>query len=203
MQQKPVMYRLFFNMSERTFLIACLGNPGPEYAHTRHNIGFEIADLLAEQLDCKWEDKRFAWHAAGSVKGRKIILIKPTTYMNLSGRAVLYWLQHYKLELSQLLVVADDINLQNGQIRIKGKGSDGGHNGLRNIQDMLGTNNFPRLRFGVGNDFAPGQQVHYVLGKWPPEEVAVIKERIAIASDAVKSFALEGLERAMNKFNGA
>jgi len=123
--------------------------------------------------------------------------------MNLSGRAVLYWMKQIKVEPEQILVVTDDINLEIGQIRLKAKGSDGGHNGLRNIQDLLGSNVYPRLRFGVGNDFLPGQQVDYVLGKWNPEETNLLNERVLLARDAAISFGLEGLERAMNKYNGA
>lgn len=191
----------FYNMSERTFLIVGLGNPGPEYAHTRHNIGFDIADLLVTQLGGTFEDKRFAFKAECKLKGKKVVVIKPTTYMNLSGRAVLYWLKELNIPSSQILVIADDINLGIGKIRIKGKGSDGGHNGLRNIQEVLGSVDYPRLRFGAGNNFPPGKQVHYVLGKWEKEEETLINERIAAAAEAIKSCILEGMETAMNRFN--
>lgn len=195
------MASFFYNMSERTFLIVGLGNPGPEYAHTRHNIGFDIADLLVTQLGGTFEDKRFAFKAECKLKGKKVVVIKPTTYMNLSGRAVLYWLKELNIPSSQILVIADDINLGIGKIRIKGKGSDGGHNGLRNIQEVLGSVDYPRLRFGAGNNFPPGKQVHYVLGKWEKEEEPLITERIGTAADAIKSCILEGMETAMNRFN--
>jgi PTH1 family peptidyl-tRNA hydrolase len=188
-------------MSEKTFLIVGLGNPGSEYAQTRHNIGFDIADLLVEQLGGTFEDKRFAWKAECRLKGRKVIVIKPTTYMNLSGRAVLYWLKELNIPSSQMLVIADDINLGIGKIRIKGKGSDGGHNGLRNIQELLGSVDYPRLRFGAGNNFPPGRQVHFVLGKWEKDEEPIINDRKTTATEAIKSCILEGMDIAMNRFN--
>jgi PTH1 family peptidyl-tRNA hydrolase len=188
-------------MSERTFLIVGLGNPGTEYARTRHNIGFDIADLLVEQLGGSFEDKRFAFAAECKLKGKKVVVIKPTTYMNLSGRAVLYWMKELNIQPSQILIIADDINLGIGKIRIKGKGSDGGHNGLRNIQELLGSVDYPRLRFGAGNNFPPGKQVHYVLGKWEKDEEPIINERIVIAAEAIKSCILEGMDTAMNRFN--
>jgi PTH1 family peptidyl-tRNA hydrolase len=189
-------------MADKTYLIAGLGNPGVQYEWTRHNIGFEICNVLAERLEADWHDKRYAFCADAKLKGRRIFLIKPTTYMNLSGRAILHWMNQLKITNEQLLVVTDDINLQPGQIRIKPKGSDGGHNGLRNIQEMMGTNQYPRLRFGVGNDFHPGQQVNYVLEKWDAYREKEMKERIELAADGVAGFALEGVERAMNRFNG-
>lgn len=193
----------FCVMSERTFLIAGLGNPGSEYAGTRHNIGFDVVDLLCQKLEGNWEDKRYGWRSECRLKGRKIILLKPSTYMNLSGRAILYWMKEYKLEKEQLLVITDDINLHSGKLRLKSRGSDGGHNGLRNIQEMLMTTDYPRLRFGVGNDFPKGAQVHYVLGKWADEEKKLVEEQLIKAAEAAESFVLEGIDRAMNRFNNA
>ena len=183
------------------YLIAGLGNIGDEYANTRHNIGFMMLDRLATDEKFEFADKRYGFVAEYKYKGRIFILLKPSTYMNLSGRAVNYWLQKEKLELSHLLVLVDDIALPFGTLRLKGKGSDGGHNGLRNINEVLGTQDYARLRFGVGSDFSEGRQVDYVLGEWSEEEEKTLSERFKLTSDMIRSFGTIGLERTMNFFN--
>ena len=184
------------------YLIAGLGNIGDEYANTRHNIGFNIVDQLAHSEGVRFSVDRLGSIASIRVKGRTLLLLKPSTYMNLSGKAVQYWLNHEKIGLENLLVVTDDLALPFGTIRLKGKGSDGGHNGLKNIQATLLTDQYARLRFGVGNSFAKGRQVDYVLGKWNEEEQKTLQERIIKSADAVKSFALVGINMTMNQFNG-
>lgn len=181
------------------FLIAGLGNVGDEYAHTRHNIGFDVADALAPASDFHLD--RLAYYASLKFKGRILHVIKPTTYMNLSGKAVKYWMEKEKISLENVLVVTDDIALPYGKIRLRKEGSDGGHNGLKNITEALGTSAFPRLRFGIGGDFPKGHQVDYVLGKWTKEEEKLLPQRIDVAVEAVKSFATIGIERAMNTYN--
>ena len=186
----------------KKFLIAGLGNIGSEYENTRHNIGFNVLDALVEGASniCFRED-RYAHVAEYKFKGRIYILIKPTTYMNLSGKAVNYWMQKENISADNLLVVTDDIALPFGAIRIKGKGSDGGHNGLKNIIAVLGNAKFPRLRFGVGNEFSKGKQADYVLGKWSDEEESKLIERIETCVKAVQSFGFAGLNNTMNSFN--
>ncbi|MCR5820095.1 MAG: aminoacyl-tRNA hydrolase [Bacteroidaceae bacterium] len=189
------------------FLIVGLGNIGPEYAATRHNIGFRIVDALAASVNedkgkpTVWEDKRYGFVTRISVKGRQLILLKPSTFMNLSGNAVRYWMQQEKIELPHLLICVDDIALPFGQMRMKPGGSDAGHNGLKHIAQILGTQQYARLRFGVGSDFFPGQQVDYVLGHFPEEQEALIPERTKIASSAIKTFCLAGIQMAMNELN--
>lgn len=183
------------------FLIVGLGNTGSEYEGTRHNIGFDILNRLAEAEKVTFASNRLADVAYLKLKGRSIVLIKPTTYMNLSGKAVNYWLQLEKIERSNMLVLVDELALPLGKIRIGPKGSDGGHNGLKNIQEVLGTNEYVRLRFGISNAFSKGKQVDFVLGKWTEEEKPLVKERIDIAVEAIKSFTFIGLERTMNIFN--
>jgi PTH1 family peptidyl-tRNA hydrolase len=183
------------------FLIVGLGNIGSEYKNTRHNIGFDVLDFLAKEDGVSFSEGRLADVAQLKIKGKPIVLIKPTTYMNLSGKAVNYWLQQEKINLENLLVIVDELALPLGKLRINPKGSDGGHNGLRNIQETLNTTNYNRLRFGIGNQFSKGKQVDFVLGKWTDEEQKQLQERIKIASDAIKSFAFIGLERTMNSFN--
>lgn len=192
----------------KKFLIAGLGNIGDEYAHTRHNIGFDVADALAnsclkeeEKKNKIFSDSRLAMVAHVKFKGKQIAIIKPTTFMNLSGKAVNYWLAEEKIERENLLVIADDIALPFGKIRIKKQGSDGGHNGLTSIIDTLGTEEFPRLRFGIGGDFPKGKQVDYVLGRWSEEEKKMLAERISFAIDALKSFITIGIEKTMTQFN--
>ncbi|MDX5320187.1 MAG: aminoacyl-tRNA hydrolase [Bacteroidota bacterium] len=183
------------------YLIAGLGNVGAEYANTRHNIGFNVVDELARRMGVSFEVGRHAYVAEGKFKGRTIVLIKPTTYMNLSGKAVNFWLKELKLKDENLLVVTDDLALPFGKIRMKGKGSDGGHNGLKDINLTLGHNHYARLRFGIDSRFGKGRQVDYVLGKWNAEEEQGLDEAVNKAADAVESFCSIGLERTMNFFN--
>ena len=183
------------------FLIVGLGNIGDEYAETRHNIGFKILDHLAKDANVKFSSDRYADVAQLKYKGKQLILIKPTTFMNLSGKAVNYWLQTEKIELNNLMVLVDELALPFGKIRIGPKGSDGGHNGLKNIQETLNTTSYPRLRFGISNEFNKGAQVNYVLGKWQEEELKTLSERINVAAEAVKAFSFIGLQRCMNEYN--
>lgn len=183
------------------FLIVGLGNIGAEYAETRHNIGFKIVEHLASEAGVKFSSGRYADVAQVKHKGKILVLVKPTTYMNLSGKAVNYWLQAEKLEPENMMVLVDEIALPYGKIRIGPKGSDGGHNGLKDIQATLGHSNYPRLRFGIGKEYHKGSQVNYVLGEWSEEELATLNERIKISADAVKAFAFVGLQRCMNEYN--
>jgi PTH1 family peptidyl-tRNA hydrolase len=183
------------------YLIAGLGNIGSEYTNTRHNIGFKVLDSLAEESGIFFKPARLADVAELKHKGRTLILIKPTTYMNLSGKAIQYWLQHEKIEVQNMLVVTDDLALPFGKIRIKTKGSHGGHNGLRNIEETLSTQEYPRLRFGISAQFSKGNQVDYVLGNWDEEELNTLQQRIDIAKEAILSFSFIGAERTMNFFN--
>ena len=170
------------------FLIVGLGNIGPEYADTRHNAGFMVLDALAKEQGIKFSTERYASVAEFSMKGRQVTLIKPTTYMNLSGKAVNYWMQAEKIPVENILVITDDLALPFGNLRMKGKGSDGGHNGLKDIQAVLKTQDYARLRFGVGADFHKGQQSDYVLGEWTSEEKETIGDRIKIATEFIKGF---------------
>ena len=183
------------------YLITGLGNIGDEYANTRHNIGFMMLDRLAAEEKLEFADKRYGSVTEYRYKSRIFVLLKPSTYMNLSGRAVHYWLQKEKLETDHLLVLVDDIALPFGALRLKGKGGDGGHNGLKNINEVLGTQEYARLRFGTGNDFAQGSQLNYVLGEWTKEEETAISERLNLTADIIRSFGTVGLERTMNLFN--
>ncbi len=183
------------------YLIAGLGNIGEEYTHTRHNIGFDILDAYAKASNIVFEDKRYAFVAYRTLKGRNIVLIKPTTYMNLSGKAVNYWLQKEKIPVENLLVIVDDIALPLGTIRLRMKGSDGGHNGLANISEILGHNNYARLRFGIGNNYPKGAQINYVLGRWSSEDRLQIESRITLATQAIDSFVLQGIDKTMSFFN--
>ncbi len=183
------------------FLIVGLGNIGDEYAHTRHNIGFDILDFLAAENDLKFKTDRLADVVEFKYKGKQLVLIKPSTYMNLSGKALNYWMQNEKIPIENVLVIVDELALPFGKIRLGPKGSDGGHNGLKNIQETLNTNQYARLRFGISNEFSKGTQVNYVLGKWSVEETKALKERIKVAADAIKAFAFTGLARCMNEFN--
>jgi len=183
------------------YLIVGLGNPGEEYSETRHNIGFKIADALAEQAKAFFTLDRLAHMCQFRFKGRSVTLIKPTTYMNLSGKAVNYWLQEEKILMENLFVVTDDIALPFGTIRIRAKGRDGGHNGLTSVIESLNTTVFARLRFGIGNEFNKGGQSDYVLGKWSNDENKLIGERIEKSVEAVKSFVSIGLARTMNAYN--
>jgi len=183
------------------YLIAGLGNIGAEYENTRHNIGFNVADLLVQQAGGSFALGRLANAATIRVKNKILVVIKPTTYMNLSGKAIRHYLTDENIPIENLLVVTDDLALPFGTLRLKGSGSDGGHNGLKSIQEILNTNAYARLRFGVGNDFAKGRQVDYVLGQWGDEENKTLMPRVERAVDIIKSFALEGLNNAMNKYN--
>lgn len=183
------------------FLIVGLGNIGEEYAGTRHNVGFEVLDYLAKEHEVKFKSDRLADVAEIRHKGKTLVLLKPTTYMNLSGKAVNYWLQAEKIPVEHMLVIVDELALPFGKIRLGPKGSDGGHNGLKNIQETLGSSNYPRLRFGISNQFSKGHQVNYVLGKWSDEEKQTLGDRIKLAADAIKSFSFIGLERTMTNFN--
>ena len=182
------------------YLIVGLGNPGSEYAHTRHNIGFDVLDALVAS-NTIFSPVKHGEMATLKHKGRTLLLLKPNTYMNLSGKAVMYWMQQEKIDLEHLLIITDDIALPFGTIRIKPRGSDGGHNGLKDIQTRLGTNKYHRFRFGVGNDFSKGRQVDFVLGKWNEEEQHKLTERLERSVLAIQSYASIGLERTMNFFN--
>jgi len=170
------------------YLLVGLGNPGSEYDQTRHNIGFEVLDELAKTKEAQWESVKHGWRTEVSHKGRKLILIKPSTYMNLSGKAVSYWLQQEKLDKQQLLVVLDDLSMELGKLRIRPKGSDAGHNGLKNIAEVLGTVDYPRLKVGIGNNFPKGRQVEFVLGRWTEEEQATINLSKDVAISMIKQY---------------
>jgi PTH1 family peptidyl-tRNA hydrolase len=183
------------------FLIAGLGNEGAEYIHTRHNIGFEIADALAGEAGVTFFSDRLASHASFRLKGKSIHLIKPSTFMNQSGRAIQYWLSKFQIPQQNLLVLVDDIALPFGIIRIRSKGSSGGHNGLKSVEEHLNSREYARLRFGVEGNFARGRQVDYVLGKWNEQEKKQLPEKIKTAVEAVKSFVLAGMDITMNQYN--
>lgn len=183
------------------FLITGLGNIGEQYANTRHNIGFMILDNIVKQFKISLSTGRYGDIVNLSYKGKKIILLKPSTFMNLSGKAIRYWLVKENISIEHLLVITDDIALNLGAVRLKKKGADGGHNGLSNIISELGTNDFARLRFGIGNEFPKGYQVDYVLSKWNEEELKFINPRIEFASQAVISFATSGIDNTMNLYN--
>jgi len=183
------------------FLIAGLGNIGAEYAGTRHNIGFDVVDELARRMELSWSTDRLAYVATGSLRGKKVWLIKPTTYMNLSGKAIQYWLKQTGVPQENLLVITDDISLDLGRLRTRLKGSDGGHNGLKSIQESLGNQSYPRMRFGIGRDFNRGRQVEFVLGKWKDAEVPDVEAAIDKAADAATCFVLRGVQAVMNEFN--
>lgn len=187
----------------KKFLVVGLGNIGEEYSETRHNVGFKILDTLAQKEGLTFETAKLGDIATLKVKGRSVLCLKPSTYMNRSGKAIKYWLEKEKIPLGNLLVITDDINLTFGTIRIKTKGSDGGHNGLKDTQEYLQTTNYNRFRFGVGSDFGKGRQVEYVLGKWNEEENAKMKERLEKSIALIESFVLSGVSRTMNQFNGA
>ena len=183
------------------YLIVGLGNIGDEYRNTRHNIGFMVLDALAKASNIVFSDKRYGAVANLSLKGRQLILLKPSTYMNLSGNAVRYWMQQEKIPLENVLVIVDDLALPLGALRLKGKGSDAGHNGLKHIAAILGTQNYSRLRFGIGNDFPKGGQIDFVLGQFDDEAQKLLPARIELAGEIIKSFCLAGLNITMNQFN--
>lgn len=183
------------------YLIAGLGNMDPPYMGTRHNIGFEVADAIAEKLSTSFQVKSLAHLATGSYKGRKLIVIKPTTYMNLSGKAIRYWLEKEHIPIENLIVILDDLNLDFGAIRLRSNGSHGGHNGLKDIQEQLNTSEYSRVRIGIGSQFAKGKQVNFVLGKWNEEEKIALPQLIQTAADAALSICFSGIHQAMNQFN--
>lgn len=189
-------------LMSKKFLIVGLGNIGTEYVRTRHNIGFKVLNHLAKQKEIEFETRKLGALATYKLKGRTFILLKPNTYMNLSGKAVKYWLDKENISLENLLVVTDDLNLPFGTLRLKTKGSNGGHNGLKDIQDKLNTINYNRLRFGISNEFSKGRQVDYVLGEWTNEESEKLDERLEQASKMLISFAMSGVNHTMNQFNG-
>jgi PTH1 family peptidyl-tRNA hydrolase len=183
------------------YLIVGLGNIGSEYQDTRHNIGFTILDAFAKASNVFFTENRYGSTCEVKLKGRKLVLLKPSTFMNLSGNALRYWMHKENIEIENVLVVVDDIALTFGTLRLKPKGSDAGHNGLKNIQEILGHSNYARLRFGIGNDFARGRQIEYVLSKWTAEQAAVIPERAEYCAEIIQSFCLAGLELTMTQFN--
>lgn len=184
------------------YLVVGLGNIGPEYQKTRHNTGFMVVDRFAEKNNAPaWQDRRYGFVNYVNIKGRQIILLKPSTFMNLSGNAVRYWMKEENIPLENLLVVVDDLALPVGELRLKPKGSDAGHNGLKHIADILGTQAYARLRFGIGNEFPRGGQVDFVLGHFSEEDWQVLPERMDIACEMIKSFCLAGITLTMNQFN--
>ena len=184
------------------YLIVGLGNIGPEYQDTRHNIGFNVLDAFAKASNVVFEDRRYGAVSEVKLKGRALILFKPNTYMNLSGKAVSYWMQKEKIALEDLLILVDDLALPFGTLRLRGQGSDGGHNGLKSINACLGTTNYARLRFGIGNEFKKGQQVDYVLGGWKEEEIKHMDALLERSKEIISSFVLLGLSKTMTSFNG-
>lgn len=183
------------------YLIIGLGNPGAKYDDTRHNVGFEVVDYLAKEFEKEWKDDNLGYVTEVKHKGRTFVLLKPTTFMNLSGKAVRYWMQKHKIPKDKILVVLDDLNLPFGKQRLRGKGKDGGHNGLKDIDKVTGGNNYARLRIGIGAEFFKGQQVDFVLGKWSKEEAEAMPEVLKIAAETVKAFGTIGLQFTMNQFN--
>ncbi len=198
---------LFRSDSERVepavmkYLIVGLGNIGAEYAGTRHNMGFAVADALVEQAGVSFATQRYGAVAEMRVKNQQLLVLKPSTYMNLSGDAVRYWAQKEKIALDHILVIVDDIALPFGAIRLRGKGADGGHNGLKSIDQQMQSQNYARLRFGIGNDFPRGAQIDYVLSRPSADEEAILPERAKVAAEAVKAFCLSGLDFAMTHYN--
>lgn len=183
------------------YLIVGLGNIGAEYAETRHNIGFKVLDALAEASNTSFSTVRYGDMAQVRHRGRTLLLLKPSTYMNLSGKAVRYWMEQEKIPIENILIISDDIALPFGQLRMRKKGSAGGHNGLKNISELLGREDYARMRFGVGGDFPKGHQVDYVLGEWSEEEQKLMPERLKIFGDAILSFACAGADLTMNTYN--
>jgi len=202
------MFRLFHkifnkddNNNDMKYLIIGLGNPGSEYSETRHNIGFKVLDAFAEASETSFEHKRYADVVKVKFKGRIFVLVKPMTFMNLSGKAVNYWMKKEKIPIEKILIIVDDLAIPFGTIRIKDKGGDGGHNGLKDIILTLGHNKFNRLRFGIGDSFTKGQQVNYVLDKWSDIEISLLPERLKQIIGAIKNFGTIGITRTMNYFN--
>lgn len=192
----------FKERSMKKFLIVGLGNIGKEYINTRHNIGFKILDKVAQENNLTFETLKLGDVATYKIKGRTLILLKPSTFMNLSGKALKYWMGKEKIPLENVLVVTDDVNIDFGVIRLKAKGSAGGHNGMKDIQDKLKTQQYARFRFGIGGTYRKGRQVDFVLGEWTKEETSQLIERLPISSKIITSFGTAGLENTMNTFNG-
>ena len=183
------------------YLIVGLGNIGSQYQDTRHNIGFTLLDAFAKASNVFFTEKRYGAVCECKIKNKTMILLKPSTFMNLSGNAVRYWMKEEKIPIENVLILVDDLALPFGVLRLKSKGSDAGHNGLKNIQEILGTDQYPRLRFGIGNNYPKGQQINYVLGKWTLEENTALPSRIQIAIDIIQSFVLAGIQHTMNLYN--
>ncbi|MBS1550282.1 MAG: aminoacyl-tRNA hydrolase [Bacteroidetes bacterium] len=184
------------------YLIVGLGNKGTEYENTRHNIGFKVADKIAELISASFQSANFGWMAEGRHKGKKVFVLKPDTYMNLSGKAVKFWMQKENIPLENVLIITDDLALPFGTLRMKMKGSDAGHNGLKSVQESLQTPQYARLRFGISAEFAQGKQVDYVLGTWSDEEIGKLPERIDVFAKASLSFVFAGIQNTMNSYNG-
>lgn len=191
------------NNDSKKFLIVGLGNIGSEYKGTRHNVGFLVLDQIAANFETSFDIKKLGAIAEFQSKGKKIILLKPSTFMNRSGKAVRYWMLKERIPIQNLLVVTDDLHLNFGMLRMRKKGSDGGHNGLKDIQAQLNTTNYPRLRFGIGNHFGKGNQIHFVLDTWSKEELTYLEHHIKRACEATLSFATQGISNAMNAYNGS
>ena len=183
------------------YLIVGLGNVGDEYDGTRHNTGFMVLDAFAKASNIVFDDKRYGFVCETSIKGRKVILLKPSTFMNLSGNAVRYWMNKENISIEHLLVIVDDLSLPLGSLRLKPNGSNGGHNGLGNIESVIGTQQYARLRVGIGNEFPRGGQIDWVLGKYDDDDLAILKPNINTAVDIIKSFVLTGIDFTMNAFN--
>src|SRR5215203_6182695 len=183
------------------YLIAGLGNVGDEYAHTRHNIGFDVVMAFVSKKGMQFKQERLAYMAEVKWKGRTFICICPTTYMNLSGKAVKYWMDKEKIDIENVLIIVDDLALPLNKIRLRPGGSDAGHNGLKSIQETLGTPDYPKLRFGIGNEYPKGMQSEFVLGKWKKEEEPLVKRKIDICIEVIETFATAGISHAMNNFN--
>ncbi len=203
-------FKSFFNKNRalleetdamKKYLIIGLGNIGEKYTETRHNIGFKILDTLSKNEGFLFETVRLGDMGSFKTKGRSVLCLKPSTYMNLSGKALKYWMEKEKIPLDNLLVVTDDINLPFGTLRLKTKGSDGGHNGLKDIQHTIQTINYNRFRFGVGSDFGKGRQIDYVLSEWGEAEKEVLKKRLEKSAELIRSFVLAGVTNTMNQFN--
>ena len=202
------LLKLFSNTPKNTddsmkkFIIVGLGNIGAEYVNTRHNIGFKVLDHLAKKENLEFQTVKLGSLAEYKLKGRTLLLLKPNTYMNLSGKAIKFWMDKENIPIENILVITDDLNLPFGTIRIRTKGSDGGHNGLKNTQQVLNTSNYPRFRFGISDEFKKGKQVDYVLGEWNDAEKASLPERLDVAAEIIRSFGTAGLENTMTAFNG-
>jgi len=208
MKLKDLIFKLFNSKqlekeeSMKKYLIVGLGNIGEKYQNTRHNIGFKILDEVAKEYNVSFETDKLGDVTSFRFKGRTFVLLKPSTFMNLSGKAVKYWMQKEKISVDNLLIVTDDLNINFGTIRVKAKGSDGGHNGLKDIQEKLTTNKYPRFRFGVGSNYSKGRQVDYVLGEWTSDEESQLIERLPKSVEVITSFGTAGLANTMNNFNG-